>query len=73
MRSPCVARRAWACALLLSACTPVTRRPSFAPLPEAVHVVINAPPQRVTQFADSLRLAAVGYHFRKLSDAYGDN
>jgi len=25
------------------------------------------------QFADSLRLAAVGYHFRKLSDAYGEN
>jgi len=26
-----------------------------------------------SQFADSLRLAAVGYHFRKLSDAYGEN
>jgi hypothetical protein len=25
------------------------------------------------QFADSLRLAAVGYHFRKLSEAYGQN
>jgi hypothetical protein len=25
------------------------------------------------QFADSLRLAACGYHFRKLSDAYGEN
>ena len=25
------------------------------------------------QFADSLRLAAVGYHFRKLSEAYGEN
>src|SRR5215471_7440887 len=25
------------------------------------------------QFADSLRLAAVGYHLRKLSDAYGEN
>jgi hypothetical protein len=25
-----------------------------------------------TQFADSLRLAAVGYHLRKLSDAYGE-
>jgi radical SAM superfamily enzyme YgiQ (UPF0313 family) len=25
------------------------------------------------QFADSVRLAAVGYHFRKLSDAYGEN
>ena len=26
-----------------------------------------------TQLADSLRLAAVGYHFRKLSEAYGQN
>jgi len=25
-----------------------------------------------TRFADSLRLAAVGYHFRKLSEAYGE-
>jgi len=25
------------------------------------------------KFAESLRLAAMGYHFRKLSDAYGDN
>jgi hypothetical protein len=25
------------------------------------------------QLADSLRLAAVGYHFRKLSEAYGEN
>jgi hypothetical protein len=24
------------------------------------------------QLADSLRLAAVGYHFRKLADAYGE-
>ena len=26
-----------------------------------------------TQLVDSMRLAAVGYHFRKLSDAYGEN
>src|SRR5882724_306609 len=25
-----------------------------------------------TQFADSMRLAAMGYHFRKLNEAYGD-
>jgi hypothetical protein len=25
------------------------------------------------KFADSLRLAAVGYHFRKLSDAYSQS
>ena len=71
MRSSCVARRAWACALLLSACTPVTRRPSFAPLPEAVHVVINAPPQRVTQFADSLlRADTVGVRLASVRDAF---
>ena len=71
MRSSCVARRAWACALLLSACTPVTLRPSFAPLPEAVHVVINAPPQRVTQFTDSLlRADTVGVRRASLRDAF---
>lgn len=31
------------------------------------HVVLRHP----TKFIDSLRLAAVGYHFRKLSEAYG--
>ncbi len=25
------------------------------------------------KLAESLRLAAMGYHFRKLSDAYGEN
>ena len=71
MRSSCVARRAWACALLLSACTPVTLRPSFAPLPEAVHVVINAPPQRVTQFTDGVRLASLRDAFLETSDFAG--
>lgn len=41
-------------ALLVLACTPATTRPSFVPLPEAQQAVINAPPARVTQFADSL-------------------
>jgi hypothetical protein len=42
------------CALLVVACTPVTTRPSFAPLPEALQAVINAPPARVAEYADSL-------------------
>jgi radical SAM superfamily enzyme YgiQ (UPF0313 family) len=34
-----------------------------------VHAVVR----HHNQLADSLRLAAVGYHFRKLSEAYGEN
>jgi len=34
-----------------------------------VHAVVR----HRNQLADSLRLAAVGYHFRKLSEAYGEN
>jgi len=37
--------------LFLTACTPVTTRPQFSPLPEALHVVINAPPATVAQAA----------------------
>jgi len=40
-----------AVAILLTACTPVTTRPPFSPLPEALHVVINAPPATVAQAA----------------------
>ena len=40
--------------ILVAACNPRTTRPAFAPLPEALRVVINAPPARVTAFADSL-------------------
>lgn len=34
-------------ALLVSACSPVTTRPPFAPFPEAPAVVLDAPPVRV--------------------------
>ncbi|HWC74252.1 MAG TPA: hypothetical protein VG454_09985 [Gemmatimonadales bacterium] len=53
-------RRVWACAAgagagaLLTACTPVTTRPAFTPLPEALHAVINAPPPTVAQIAAGL-------------------
>ena len=41
-------------ALSVAACTPVTTRPAFAPLPEAIHVVLNAPPATVAQTAATL-------------------
>ncbi len=57
--------------LLLTACTPTTTRPAFAPMPEALNVVINAPPERVTQFADSLlRADTIGVRFVNLRDAF---
>ena len=45
--------------ILLAACTPATTRPPFAPYPEALHAVINAPPARVTEEAKAW-LAAHG-------------
>ena len=45
-------RRAWCGVLLcIAACTPATTRPAFAPFPEALHAIINAPPDRVTDEA----------------------
>jgi hypothetical protein len=43
--------------LFLTACSPVTTRPSFGPLPEALHAVINAPPATVAQTAATLLAA----------------
>ncbi len=40
--------------LAVTACTPVTTRPAFAPFPEALHAVINAPPARVVTEAQAL-------------------
>jgi len=58
-------------AFLLVACTPTTTRPSFAPLPEALHAVFNAPPDRVTAAADSLlRGDTIAMHFVSLRDAF---
>ena len=71
MRASSVVRGVWAFALLLGACTPTTTRPAFAPMPEALHAVINAPPERVTQFADSLlRADTIGVRFVSLRDAF---
>src|SRR5260221_13805375 len=52
-------RRAGLIALLCAACNPATTRPSFAPYPEALHAVINAPPAQVTEEATAW-LAAQG-------------
>jgi hypothetical protein len=41
-------RRTGLLVVLVSACTPVTTRPDFAPYPEALRAVIDAPPARVT-------------------------
>jgi len=46
-------------ALLVAACTPASTRPAFAPFPEALHAIINAPPDRVTDEAKTW-LAAHG-------------
>ncbi len=63
--------RAWLVVLLVVACNPRTTRPSFAPLPEALRAVINAPPQRVTAFADSLlRADPVPVSFVNVRDAW---
>jgi len=51
MRASCVVRRASVCMLLLTACNPASTRPSFSPLPEALHAVINATPAIVTREA----------------------
>jgi len=57
MRAACGVRRAWACALIWAACSPATTRPAFAPLPEALHAVINATPAIVTREAQALLAA----------------
>src|SRR5260370_7097096 len=41
----------FAVALAVCACSPVTVRPAFAPLPEALVATINAPPARVAAAA----------------------
>lgn len=52
--------------LFITACTPVTTRPDFAPYPEALRAVINAPPDRVTTDAQAW-LAAESIAVRHVS------
>lgn len=54
-----------------AACTPATTRPSFAPLPEALHAVINARPADVTRAAQDLLAAdTISVHYVSLRDAW---
>jgi len=46
-----VRRAACGIVLCIVACTPATTRPAFAPFPEALHAIVNAPPDRVTDEA----------------------
>lgn len=41
----------------LAACTPATTRPAFAPFPESLHAIINAPPAQVTDEAKTWLVA----------------
>jgi hypothetical protein len=57
--------------LLLTACTPATTRPPFAPVPEALHAVINAPPANVTRTAQEILTAdSIPVQFARLQDAF---
>lgn len=59
------------CALLVVGCTPATTRPPFAPVPEALHAVINAPPADVTRAAQAILTAdSIPVHFVSLLDAF---
>ena len=64
--------RALVCgALAVVACTPATTRPSFAPVPEALHAVVNARPADVIQkAAELLRADTIGVHFMNVRDAF---
>jgi|SRR6185436_4861738 len=66
MRASCVVRRA-SCALVLAACNPASTRPSFTPLPESLHAVINATPAMVTREARAL-LTADSIPVRRMSE-----
>lgn len=50
-------RRAVLVIAVLASCTPATTRPPFAPYPEALHAVINAPPAQVVRQAQALLAA----------------
>lgn len=52
---------------VLAACTPTSTRPSFVPIPEALHAVINAVPSVVTREAQAL-LATDSIRVRSVSE-----
>jgi hypothetical protein len=57
--------------LLFTSCAPATTRPAFAPVPEALHAVINAPPADVTQAAQAILTAdSIPVRFVSPQDAF---
>ena len=57
----------FAFAILVAACNPASTRPSFTPLPESLHAVINATPAMVTREAQAL-LTADSIPVRRMSE-----
>jgi hypothetical protein len=57
----------FAFAILVAACNPASTRPSFTPLPESLHAVINATPAIVTREARAF-LTADSIHVRRISE-----
>ena len=58
-------------AVALAGCTPATTRPSFAPVPDALHAVINAPPAQVVRQAQAILAAdSVPVRFVSPRDAF---
>ncbi len=57
--------------MLVGACTPATTRPAFAPVPEALHAIINAPPAAVTREAQAMLVTeTIAVRFGSLQDAF---
>jgi hypothetical protein len=77
-RAACGVRRRseGSCALtlalvLLAACNPASTRPSFRPIPESLHAVINAAPAAVTREAQALLTAdSIRVRFASERDAW---
>lgn len=66
-----IRRTSHAALVALAACNPATTRPSFAPVPEALHAVINAPPATVTRHAqEMLTTDTIAVRFVSLRDAF---
>jgi hypothetical protein len=58
-------------AVLLASCTPATTRPPFAPYPEALRAVVNAPPAQVARQAQVLLAAdSIPVRFVSPRDAF---
>jgi hypothetical protein len=64
-------RRKLALVVAVAACTPATTRPSFAPVPEALHAIVNAAPAVATQQAQAILTGdTIAIHFVSQRDAF---